>query len=79
MFLRNNGFDERIRKFKETNKFHLISTTFTSHVPSRRERDENVEVYGAGGMHEKRNLANSKKNNKPPNDNPLKARSGRYI
>ena len=27
LFLRNNGFDERIRKFKETNHFHLISTT----------------------------------------------------
>ena len=33
----------------------IISTTYTSHVLSMRERDENVEVYGAGGMHEKRN------------------------
>ena len=73
MFLLNDGFDERIRKFKEINNFHLISTKFTSHVPSRRERDENVEVYGAGGLNEKRDIAKSTKNNKPPNDNPLKA------
>ena len=77
MFLRNNGFDERIRKFKETNKFHLISTTFTSHVLSRRERDENIKTYGAGGKHEKRNAGKSKINNKPPNDNPVKAYRGR--
>ena len=61
MFLRNDGFDERIQKFKETNHFHLISTTFTFHIPSRRERDENPEYYGAGGLHERRNLARSKK------------------
>ena len=77
MFLRNDGLDERIRKFKETNNFHLISTTFTSHIPSRRERDEHVELYGAGGKQEKRNAGKSKINNKPPKDNPAKAYRGR--
>ena len=62
MFLRNEGFDERIRKFKETNNFHLICTTFTSHVLSRRERDENVEIYGAGGKHSRRNTGKSRQN-----------------
>ena len=79
MFLRNDGFDERIRKFKETNNFHLISTTFTFHIPSRRERDENDELYGAGGKHEKRNTGNTKNNNKPRNDNPAKAQRGGVI
>ena len=77
MFLRNDGFDERIRKFKETSNFLLINTTITSHVPPRRERDENVQHYGAGGKHEKRNTGKSKSNNKPPNDNPAKAKRGR--
>ena len=77
IFLRNNDFDERIRKFKETNNFLRISTSFTSRVPSRRERDENVQHYGAGGKHAKRNTGKSKRNNKPPNDNPAKAQRGR--
>ena len=62
MFLRNDGFDERIQKFKEINNFHLISTKFTSHVPSRRESNETVEVYGAGCNHSKRNTGKSKNN-----------------
>ena len=82
MFLRNDGFVERMRKFKEINNFQLISTKFTSHVPFRRERNETIEIYGAGGNHSKRNTGQSKNNNKPPNDNPAKsfrgvARSGK--
>ena len=77
MFLRNDGFDERIRKFKETNNFWLISTKFTSHVPSRWDRDETVEVYGAGGNHSRRNTVKFRSNNKPPNDNPAKTYKGR--
>lgn len=76
MFLRNDGFDEIIRKFKETHNSHLISKTFTSHVPSRQDRDENVELYGVGDKHEKINAGKSKSNNKPSNDNPAKVYRG---
>ena len=60
MFLRNNGFDERFRKFKESNNLHLISSTFTSYVLSRRECNKNVELYGSGGKHERKKQDNLK-------------------